>query len=35
MKKKRSLADILFEDDRLLKEEEEDAGFGGLGDLFG
>ncbi len=32
MKKKRSLADILFEDDRLLKEEEEDEGGD---DIFG
>lgn len=31
MKKKRSLVDILFEDDRLLKEEEEDSGD----DIFG
>jgi len=32
MKKKRSLADILFEDDRLLKEEEEEEGGD---DIFG
>jgi len=32
MKKKRSLADILFEDDRILKEEDEDEGGD---DIFG
>ena len=32
MKKKRSLADILFEDDRILKEEDEEEGGD---DIFG